>query len=128
MRHGAKPLVKSAAASTESRREFERFGREGDGNAGGSRRIPIGRPRTENMASIATLRLPQESPSFPLPRRGTENGPDRKTKPARFRGPIENSPIATGSNCALCFGRRLGRGWDDYLGLLTSCLAVTYGG
>lgn len=87
--------VKSAWALTESRREFERFSREGDANAWGSRRSPIGSTQTESAAAIPVPLLTPESPSFPPPRPDAGNRPGRKAKPARFRGPVRSSPTRT---------------------------------
>ena len=89
------PRVKSAGALTESRREFERFGREGDANARGSRRSLIGLTQTESAAANPDPRLTPESPTFPPPRPDAGNRPGCKAKPARFRGPVRSSPSRT---------------------------------
>lgn len=94
----SEPRVKSEGALTESRREFERFDREGDANARGSRRSPIGPTRTESVAASPDPHLTPESPTFPPPRPAARNRPGRKAKPARFRGPVRSSVSATLTN------------------------------
>lgn len=83
----ATPRQIGGGVNREGQREFERLGREGDANAGGSRRSPMGPTQTENAAASATPRLTPESPPFPPPRPDAGNRPGRKAKPARFRGP-----------------------------------------
>jgi hypothetical protein len=62
--HRSEPRVKPAWALTERAREFERFSREGDANAWGSRRTTVGPTQTESAAASATPRstLPIHNP------------------------------------------------------------------
>lgn len=94
----SKSRIKSAAALTERAREFERVSQQDDAIAGGSRRNPIGQPQTQSAASTATPHSTPNSPPIPPPSPNAGNRPAPKAKPARFRGPVRNSPIRTGSN------------------------------
>ena len=89
--HRSEPRVKPAWALTERAREFERFSREGDANAWGSRRTTVGPTQTESAAASATPRSTPESPTFPSRRLDGRNQPSRKEKPARVRGPVRSS-------------------------------------